>query len=370
MNVAHDYMRRALELARRGEGRTCPNPPVGAVVVADGRIVGEGFHPRAGEPHAEIHALRQAGEAARGATIYVTLEPCSHQGRTGPCADALIAAGVARVVVAVQDPNPLVAGSGLQKLRAAGLEVETGLCAAEAACLLAPFAHHITCGCPFVTLKAAMTLDGRTATAAGESQWISGEASRRDVHELRNRVDGILVGVGTVLRDNPRLTTRLGGEGRDAVRVVVDSRLRIPLDAALITQVSAAPTLVATTPLAPKRKIAELQDRGVQVLTCNEIEGQGVDLRDLLRQLGGYPLQHLMLEGGALLNQSFLAAGLVDRIRLYVAPQLFGGSDGKGLFSGYGIMHLAQATRLGELRVERFGSDLRIEGEVLRCSPD
>lgn len=364
------HMLQALDLARKGEGRTCPNPPVGALVVSGETIVGRGFHPAAGQPHAEIFALREAGELAVGATIYVTLEPCCHQGRTGPCTEALIQAGIKRVVVGTVDPNPQVAGGGVARLREAGIEVAIGALEEDCRRLIAPFARHISTGMPFVTLKSAMTLDGKTATSFGDSKWISNEKSRDRVHLLRNKVDGIMVGVGTVLRDNPKLTTRIEGDGRDPVRIVVDSRLRIPLEAAVVTLDSPAPTLIATTPQASKEKIAQLEKYGVNVLVCNEQEGSGVDLVDLMRQLGRYPLQHVLLEGGALLNQGMLQSGLIDRVQFYVSPRLLGGSDGKGVFSGHGPQHLSGAIPLGQLRTTWVAGDLLIEGEVQRCLPD
>ncbi len=364
-------MRRALELAARGEGRTRPNPPVGAVIVRDDRIVGEGWHRRAGAPHAEIEALLQAGEAARGADIYVTLEPCSHTGRTGPCARALIDAGIRRVFVGVEDPNPVVAGRGLAMLHQAGIEVETGLLAGECRWLIGPFRTYMLAGRPLVTLKAALTLDGRTATGHGESQWISGEQSRLDVHRFRDRVDAIMVGVGTVLRDNPRLTTRLpDGGGRDPLRVVVDSRLRTPPEAAVLSGLSPAGIVIATTPQADSSRRRALEAAGAEILVCDEIEGQGVEPHALLRALADREIMHLMLEGGATLNRSLLQAQLVDRVRLYLAPLLFGGDDGAGLFSGADCGYLRTASRLRYHRIARLGDDLLIEGEVLTCSPD
>jgi len=370
MQPDETYMQHALELARRGEGRTCPNPPVGAVIVSADRIVGEGYHPAAGEPHAEIHALREAGELSRGATAYVTLEPCSHHGRTGPCADALIQAGIRRVVAGVRDPNPRVSGQGFARLKEHHIEVEVGIGESECRRLIAPFAKHLATGMPFVTLKSAMTLDGKTATSFGDSQWISNEQSRRLVHQVRHRRDGIMVGVGTVLRDNPRLTTRINGHGKDPVRIVVDSTLRTPLQSAVVSNDSSARTLIATTPQASKEKIRKLEQAGVGILLCNEHEGRGVDLHDLMRQLGQYPLQHILLEGGGILNQSLLSAGLIDRMMVFVAPLLLGGSDGKGIFSGHGPQHLTGAVRLSELRMTEIEGDLLIEGEVQGCLPD
>lgn len=362
------YMRRALHLARRGEGRTTPNPAVGAVIVRGDRIVGEGFHPRAGEPHAEIFALRQAGELAHGADLYVTLEPCSHQGRTGPCAEAIIVAGLRRVFVGVQDPNPRVSGEGIARLRAAGIEVKTGILAADCRRIIAPFAKHVTTGLPHVTLKSAVTLDGFTATASGESRWISGERSRQHVHRLRDRVDAIMVGIGTVLRDDPQLTTRLPGGGRDPLRVVVDSRLRLSLQATLVGLDSAAPTLVATTDLAPAEKIRDLAGKGVEVLVLPR-DGEQVALHPLLVELGQRNIQSLLLEGGATLNGNMLRGGFVDRVLVFVAPLLLGGGDGKRICAGSGPSRLAEALRLREVRVRRFAGDVLIEGEVEQCSP-
>ncbi|WP_305041412.1 bifunctional diaminohydroxyphosphoribosylaminopyrimidine deaminase/5-amino-6-(5-phosphoribosylamino)uracil reductase RibD [Geoalkalibacter sp.] len=363
LSTPEQLMSRALDLARLGEGRTRPNPPVGALLVRDGDIVGEGFHARAGEAHAEIHALRQAGDRARHADLYVTLEPCSHQGRTGPCADAVIAAGIRRVFVGCADPNPRVAGRGIARLRAAGVEVFEDVLGAECRWLIGPFARHITTGLPLVTLKSALTLDGRTATATGDSQWISNEASRAHVHEVRNRVDAILLGIGTVERDDPSLTTRLPRQGRDAVRVVVDSRLRLCEQARLLHLESAAPTVVATTQQASYGKIRRLRELGARVLVLPEKDGR-VDLAALLGALGGMDLQHILLEGGATLNGEFLRERLIHRVMLYLAPRLIGG-DGKSLFGGIGAQGLAEAPRVARARVQRFGEDLLYEGEVV-----
>lgn len=371
MSTEEKYMRRALALACKGIGRTRPNPPVGAIIVNNERIVGEGFHPAAGQPHAEIFALQQAGDLARGADVFVTLEPCSHIGRTGPCAEALIKAGVKKVWVGTGDPNPVVNGRGIKLLRQAGIEVESGLLESDCRWLIAPFVMLMASGRPLVTLKAAMTLDGKTATSQGESQWISGTESRADVHRLRDQVDAIMVGVGTVLRDNPSLTTRLtDGGGQDPVRVVVDSRLRTPAEAAVINPDSNSDVIIATTPQADLDRKRVLEEAGARVLVCNEIEGQGVDLNDLLQQLGRMDLMHLLLEGGATLNQGAFHAGVIDRLRLYIAPMVFSGSDGKGVFSGHDVGYLAAAQKLESMRVSHFGKDLMIEGEIARCSQD
>ena len=360
-------MRRALELAARAEGRTRPNPAVGAVVVADQKIVGEGYHPAAGEPHAEVFALKAAAGRTAGADLYVTLEPCSHQGRTGPCTEAIIAAGIARVYVGTQDPNPQVAGSGIRRLQQAGIQVEVGLCEKDCRRLIAPFAKHITTGLPFVILKSAVTLDGQTATSTGDSQWISNTQSREEVHRLRDRVDAIMVGVGTVLNDDPRLTTRLPG-GRDALRIVVDSHLRTPSQAALLHLESAAKTLIAHLATVPEDRCSQLTSDGAVLLQAAEKEGR-VDLHDLLVQLGKRGVQSILLEGGAQLNAAFLKEGLIDRMMIFVAPKIIGGNGGYGIFAGQGVSCLADASQLQDIRINRFGDDVLIEGEMKRCLP-
>lgn len=361
-------MSQALDLARQGEGRTRPNPAVGAVIVKDGVVVGRGFHPRAGEPHAEIFALRDAGERACQADLYVTLEPCSHHGRTGPCADAIIKAGLSRVYVGIMDPNPQVAGAGIRRLREAGIQVYCGVLENQCRRIIAPFAKHILTGLPFIVLKSAMTLDGKTATASGHSQWVSNAASRKEVHRLRNRMDGIMVGIGTVLRDDPQLTTRLPEEGRDPERIVVDSRLRIPEDAAILHLSSAAATVIATTGQACPDKITRLRTLGAEVLVLPASDGR-VDLHALLTALGERGLQSILLEGGAELNGAFWRAGFVDRLMMFVAPKVVGGDTGKGVFSGAGVGSMTDATVLQDVRVRQFGDDTLIEGEVKTCSP-
>jgi len=364
--MTEPYMHRALGLARLGEGRTRPNPPVGAVVVRDGAIVGEGFHPEAGKPHAEIYALKEAGESARGADLYVTLEPCSHHGRTGPCAEAVIDAGIRRVYVGVQDPNPLVAGRGVERLRAAGIEVIVGLLEKECRHLIAPFARHVTTGMPFVILKTAITLDGKTATVTGDSRWISNEESRAHVHRLRDRVDGIMVGIGTVLHDNPRLDTRLPEGGRNPVKIIVDTRLETSPDAAIFD--SKTPVIIAAGEGALEDRARILTSRGAQIWRFQEINGR-IDLASLMRRLGEEGMQTVLLEGGAGLNRSFLDADLIDRFMVFVAPKIVGG-EGKGIFSGLGVERLKDAILLDDLRTSTFGDDTPIEGEVRRCLRD
>lgn len=358
------FMRQALRLARRGLGHTRPNPLVGAVIVRDGRVVGKGYHHRAGEPHAEVLALRQAGEAAAGATVYVTLEPCSHHGRTPPCADALIQAGVKRVVAALSDPNPQVAGRGLERLQAAGMEVTVGVCIEEAEELNQPFITWITQGRPLVTLKMAASLDGKTATHTGESQWITGAMARHHVQRMRARHDLVLVGIGTVLADNPRLNCRLRG-GRDPIRLVVDSTLKTPLHAAIVTASSTADLWIATTDRAPEaRRVAWQGEKGVTLIVCRTTPDGRVDLADLLAQLGKRGILSVLAEAGATLNGALLDAGLVDRLALFLAPQLIGGLGAAGLLAGRGVARLADAHHLTDLRVTNVGPDLLLEGAL------
>lgn len=365
--AAEQYMSLALELARRGEGRTAPNPPVGAVLVRDGEVVGEGFHPAAGEPHAEIFALRAAGEAARGADLYVTLEPCCHQGRTGPCCEAIIAAGVRRVYYGSVDPNPRVSGQGLARLQAAGIEVVAGPLGDECRRLIAPFTRHLLDGRPYLILKAAMTIDGQLATSTGESQWISSEASREHGHRLRNSVDGVLTGAGTVLADDPRLTVRLV-DGRNPARIVLDGRLRTPPSARVYAADPGARFLVTADDhsAGALRPYAGL---GVEVIRVPRA-GDHLDLAAAMLELGKRNLMSLLVEGGGTLNGALLRARLVDRLILFVAPRLFGGNDGTPLFAGSGVARLADARCLHNLQVRRIGEDLLLDGEVAQCSPD
>lgn len=362
------FMQRALSLARQGEGRTRPNPAVGAVIVSAGNIVGEGFHPQAGAPHAEIFALRAAGPRAAGADLYVTLEPCCHTGRTPPCTEAVLAAGIRRVVVGTFDPNPLVAGRGCEQLRQAGLEVVTGVCETDCRYLIAPFAKHIRSRLPHVTLKAALTLDGQIATVSGQSQWITGPASREFAHQLRDRSDAIMVGIETVLADDPRLSTRLTkGEGRDPQRIVVDSRLRTPLGAAVLAPNPNGTTLIITTENAPVGAEGALRDAGAEVVRIPG-DSERIDLKRLMEILGAREIQSLLLEGGGRLNHAAWQAGIVDRVAFFLAPLVLGGT-GRPVFSGPGATSLETAIRLSDLRTQRFGDDTLIEGEVLPCSP-
>ncbi len=363
------YMTLALRLAARGRGRTSPNPMVGAVVVSRGRIVGRAYHRKAGGPHAEVLALRQAGRRARGGTLYVTLEPCSHTDkRTPPCVPLVIASQVRRVVVAMVDPNPQVNGRGIRKLRQAGIRVDVGCCREQAETLNEVYRHWIDTGRPFVILKAGMTLDGQIATASGEAKWITGDAARRHVHRLRSRVDAIMVGIGTILRDDPELTARIGGRAdrladRQPLRVVADSRLRLPLHARVASIRGGVPTLVATTTAAPRRKLAQLEARGIDVLTLPGRAGR-VPLPALLSALARRGITSLLLEGGSELNASALRAGLVDRVMLYVAPRLLGGRNAIGLIGGLSPTRLEDAVALERLRIRKIGDDMLVQGDV------
>ncbi|HKX17621.1 MAG TPA: bifunctional diaminohydroxyphosphoribosylaminopyrimidine deaminase/5-amino-6-(5-phosphoribosylamino)uracil reductase RibD [bacterium] len=360
-------MRAALALARLGTGTASPNPMVGAVVVADGRLVGRGYHPKPGEPHAEIFALRDAGASARGATLYTTLEPCAHTGRTGPCTEAIVAAGVRRVVAAMVDPDPQVCGAGLARLREAGVETSVGAGETEARRLNEAYIKHRMTGLPFVTAKWAMTLDGHIATRTGDSRWISSEASRAHVHRVRAVSDAVLVGVGTVLRDDPALTARTGeprtseGPARPH-RVVLDSRLRTPPDARVLAR-DGIPVIIATTHASPPDARRAFVARGVEVLVCDGT-GDRVDLAALLRELGARGVLSLLVEGGAAVHGAFRDAGLVDKVLAYVAPVLVGG--GPAPSAGGGVAAMADAWRLGPIEVHRFGDDVLIAAYTRR----
>ena len=365
------WMARAVALAEGGRGTASPNPMVGAVLVRDGRVVGEGFHRAAGTAHAEAVALAAAGAAAEGATCYVTLEPCAHHGRTPPCADALVAAGVARGVAAMTDPDPRARGAGLERLRAAGVRVDIGAGAAAAAEQNAAYLTHRRLGRPRVTLKAAASLDGKVAAPDGTSQWITGPAARSDAHRLRAEADAVAVGAGTALADDPRLTVRLPGfTGRQPLRVLVDAAGRVGAGGHLFD--GEAETLVATTPAAPATAVDAWKAAGAEVLVCQPTTvtvgralgaqpvGHGVDLDDLTRVLGERGVLELLVEGGPRLQASLWGAGLADRLVWYLAPLAIGGEAAPGLLGGAGAATLADARRLRLASVDRLGDDLRV----------
>ena len=356
-------MRIALRLAEKARGRTSPNPLVGALVVKGGRIVSRGYHRKAGEPHAEAIALKKAGIKARGATLYVTLEPCSHTNkRTPPCTPLVLQSKVKRVVVSMTDPNPHVSGSGISALRKAGIDVVTGVLESDAKKLNEAYVKYINTGIPFVTLKIAQTLDGKIATASGESKWITGEQARAEGHRLRNHNDAILVGINTVLNDNPSLTTRIPG-GRDPVRVIVDSRLRTPLNAKVITQRSSAKTCIVTLDTMPKGKLVKLLDAGAEILLARGREGR-VDLKDLMKMLGSFGITSVLIEGGAEVNASALKSGIVDKVVMFIAPKLMTGMDSLCSIGGKAPVTLSRAVMLHEVTSRFVGGDLMVEGYI------
>jgi diaminohydroxyphosphoribosylaminopyrimidine deaminase/5-amino-6-(5-phosphoribosylamino)uracil reductase len=366
MTVDEKLMRLALRLAAKGRGKTSPNPMVGAVVVRGNRIIGRGYHHKAGAPHAEVLALRQAGDRARGATLYLNLEPCSHFGRTPPCTQAILQAGIRRVVAGMKDPNPLVAGKGIRRLRRAGVQVDMGILAAECRELNAPFCKYITTGRPFIILKAACSLDGKIATGSGDSRWISSEESRRYVHHLRLHVDAVMVGSGTVLKDDPLLTVRLprGESYLQPLRVIVDSRLRIPPSCQLVRTAERYPTLVATTKKASPAKIQRLEKANVEVWAGESDHRGRVRLSALAEELGRRGIVSLLLEGGATLNASALREGIVDRLLIFFAPKIIGGQNAPGFFGGEGVSRMRDAKPLRILRTGRIGPDIMVEASL------
>ncbi|MGG0285553.1 bifunctional diaminohydroxyphosphoribosylaminopyrimidine deaminase/5-amino-6-(5-phosphoribosylamino)uracil reductase RibD [Peribacillus butanolivorans] len=359
MNNDQYYMKLALDLAASAKGKTNPNPVVGAVIVKDGVIAGTGIHRKAGEPHAEVHAFKMAGDYAKDATLYVTLEPCSHYGKTPPCANLVKESGVRRVVVATQDPNPEVAGRGISILRDAGIEVEVGVLEKEAQRLNERFIHNMITNRPFVISKYAMTLDGKLATHTGHSKWITGEESRHSVHLLRDEVDAILIGIGTVLADNPSLTTRLPeGGGKNPIRIILDSELRVPLDANVV-QISDAKTVIVTQENASVDKIAALSEKGIEFIIVPKTDA-GLDLRILMEELYKKGITDVLLEGGSEVNASFLRAGLIDKYLIYVAPKLLGGRNSLTPFSGINVDTMDEAMDVSISSVDMSGEDICI----------
>jgi diaminohydroxyphosphoribosylaminopyrimidine deaminase/5-amino-6-(5-phosphoribosylamino)uracil reductase len=366
-------MLRALELALKARGRTSPNPMVGAVIVRGERVVGEGYHRHAGGSHAEVAALRKAGSLARGADLYVNLEPCSHQGRTPPCTESIIRAGIGRVFAAVKDPNPLVAGEGGKQLRRAGISVRFGLAAPEARRANESYLKYIRTGLPFVFVKSAISLDGKTATKTGDSQWITGSGARAKVHELRDGADAIMVGIGTVVADDPSLTTRLAaGKGSDPVRVIIDPLLRLPRSAKVLKRGAGAGVLVVTSGLAPATRAGKLRAAGAEILVV-EGEGRRIDMRQLVGILGRRGMTSVMIEGGSEVAASAFEAGVVDKVVYFIAPKIIGGREAPTAVGGVGISLLREAIGLRDMRVSSLEGDLMVEGYVQggegQCSP-
>jgi diaminohydroxyphosphoribosylaminopyrimidine deaminase/5-amino-6-(5-phosphoribosylamino)uracil reductase len=356
------YMLRALELAARARGLTSPNPMVGCVIVRGGTVAGEGFHQRAGAPHAEVMAIRDAGEETVGADLYVNLEPCSHRGRTPPCTEAIIRAGIARVYAAMEDPNPRVAGRGGEILSRAGVAVTFGLFAEAAGKLNEAYLKHVQTGLPFVFIKSAVSLDGKTATRTGESRWITGEEERAVVHEMRNGADAILVGIGTVLADDPRLTTRIpGGGGKDPNRVVMDPLLRIPHRAKVLTQGGEGKTIIVTTGQASGERADRLRKLGAEVMVMKK-QGQFIDMKELMAILGKRGVASVMIEGGSEVAASALSAGVVDKVVYFIAPTIIGGKEAPGAVGGEGVSSLGDAISLRDLTYSPVGKSIMVEG--------
>ena len=367
------YMRRAIELAKKGSGHVNPNPLVGAVIVRDGEIIGEGYHECYGQLHAERNAIANAkkrGNSLEGSTIYVTLEPCCHYGKTPPCTEAIIEEKIARVVVGSDDPNPLVSGKGFQMLREKGIEVIPHFLKEECDAMNHVFFHYIRTGTPYVAMKYAMTMDGKIACYTGDSKWVTGEESRAHVQTLRNHYKGIMAGIGTVLADDPMLNCRIEG-GRDPIRIIADSHLRIPMDSQLVRTAGQQPLIVACLPDADEEKAAQLQEKGVEVLRIpgvttadiTEEQKEVISLPVLTKELGARKIDGILLEGGGQLNESALQAGIVDRIYCYIAPKIFGGAQAKTPVEGQGLTRAADAWQFNRIGMQEFGQDILLEYE-------
>lgn len=367
------YMRRAIELAKKGSGHVNPNPLVGAVIVRDGEIIGEGYHECYGQLHAERNAIANAkkrGNSLEGSTIYVTLEPCCHYGKTPPCTEAIIEEKIARVVVGSDDPNPLVSGKGFQMLREKGIEVIPHFLKEECDAMNHVFFHYIRTGTPYVAMKYAMTMDGKIACYTGDSKWVTGEESRAHVQTLRNHYKGIMAGIGTVLADDPMLNCRIEG-GRDPIRIIADSHLRIPIDSQLVRTAGQQPLIVACLPDADEEKAAQLQEKGVEVLRIpgvttadiTEEQKEVISLPVLMKELGARKIDGILLEGGGQLNESALQAGIVDRIYCYIAPKIFGGAQAKTPVEGQGLTRAADAWQFNRIGMQEFGQDILLEYE-------
>jgi diaminohydroxyphosphoribosylaminopyrimidine deaminase / 5-amino-6-(5-phosphoribosylamino)uracil reductase len=362
-----DFMKQALDLAENGRGFTSPNPMVGAVVVKDGRIIGQGWHQKAGGPHAEVHAIDDAGSEARDATLYVTLEPCNHHGRTPPCTQKILAAGIRRVVMAMNDPNPDVAGGGAEFLRQQGITVISGVCENDARRLNEFFITYVREHRPFVILKTAATLDGRIATRTGDSRWVTGERARAHVHEIRHAVDAIMVGVNTILTDDPSLTTRREGgkPGVNPRRFILDTRLSVPDNAKVLRIPPASDTVIVTGDSGASEKRRKLADTGVKIMDA-ACAGGRIDMAALMPRLAERGVTSLLIEGGAQVAASALAAGIVDKVHFFYAPKILGGDDGIPMCSGPGPERMDQCLRLRDIVVRRFDEDIMVEGYLDR----
>jgi diaminohydroxyphosphoribosylaminopyrimidine deaminase/5-amino-6-(5-phosphoribosylamino)uracil reductase len=361
-HTPQEIMNRALGLAARGKGLVEPNPMVGAVVAKDGRIIGEGYHAKFGEAHAEVHALEAAGKDAEGATLYVTLEPCCHHGKTPPCTKAIMKAGVTKVVAAMKDPNRAVFGKGLEELQTAGIEVECGLLEPEARHLNAPYIKLTTKGIPFFIAKWAMSLDGKVSTRTGESQWITCETAREEAHRLRSTASAVMVGAGTALADDPLLTCRIPG-GRNPVRIIVDSTCRLDPASRLVQSIEEAPIIIATTEAAPSEKLRRLEQAGCTMLSCPAKHSR-VDLGELAGLLGKRMMTTVLIEGGSELLGSAFDEGLIDRAAVFVAPKLIGGREAGTPLAGKGLEKIAEAYHLRNVTIKNLDCDILIEGDL------
>ena len=361
------YMRLAIELAKKGCGYVNPNPMVGAVIVKDGHIIGQGYHTCCGKLHAEREALASCSESTEGADIYVTLEPCCHHGKQPPCTDAIIESGIKRVVIGSADPNPLVAGKGVRILKEHGVSVTENFLKDECDAINDVFFHYIKTGLPYVVMKYAMTMDGKTATYTGESKWITGEAARRRVHEDRNRYAAIMVGIGTVLKDDPMLNCRIEG-GKDPVRVICDTDLRIPLTSKIVETASYIRTLIATSS-GDRERISALESAGCEIIKVSPDNGH-ISLKELMTELGRMKLDSVLLEGGGTLSWSALSSGVVNKVQAYVAPKIFGGKDAPSPVGGAGAALPAEGIALSRPEITVIGDDILIESEVLGCSQE
>ena len=360
-------MRRAIELAKKGGGYVHPNPLVGCVVVNDGEIIAEGYHEKYGEFHAERNALTRCNSETKGALLYVTLEPCCHYGKTPPCTEIIIEKGIKKVYVGILDPNPLVAGKGVKRLQDAGIEVEVGLCSDEIRELNKVFLKYITTKRPYVIMKTAMTLDGKIAAFTGDSKWVTNEESRKMVHQLRSEIAGVIVGIGTVLADDPMLNVRLDGGHHQPVRIIVDSNLRIPIDSQLVTTAKDYRTIVCRDAArhVPTGTIVALQNEGVEIIDCQS-NNNHVDINDLMTKLGSMGIDSLLLEGGGTLNAAFIESGCVDEVWTFIAPKIIGGENAKTSILGKGIERMSDAIQLQDIDIQNIKGDILIIGKI--CS--
>ncbi len=364
------YIDMALDLAEQGRGLVSPNPLVGAVVVKNNRIIGKGYHAFYGDKHAEIKALQEAGSEAKGATIYINLEPCFHQGKTPPCINEIIKAGITRAVIAIQDPNPLVNGKSISLLKSEGIDVELGIQEKAAIKLNEFFLKYIQTHTPFVILKSAMSLDGKVATKMGDSKWVTNEFSRRQVHRLRNQVDATIVGIETILRDNPQLTTRLKDERcRDPKRIIIDSLLRVPIKSRIFTQESKAENIIVTTNSASPDRIEKIEKSGGRVLFVKSSGRNRIDMQDMLKELGKLQITSLLIEGGPGINASAMEEGIVDKIVMFIAPIIIGGKGAPSAIQGKGVAILKEAVRIYDLEIKRLADDIMVEGYINKVLP-